>query len=205
MHPRSCYNRLILSGRTCSCSPNASSPASTSTTAVSSRASSFLHLRDAGDPVELAGFYSEQGADELVFLDITASSERARDGLRHGRAHRRQGLHPLHRRRRHPQRRGRAPSPGVRRRQGVPQHRRRRRPAARPRARKRFGSQCIVVAIDAKGMATAAGRSTPTAAARPTGLDAVEWAQARSSTSAPARSSSPAWTPTATWTATTSP
>jgi cyclase len=35
----------------------------------------FLQLRDAGDPVELAGRYNEQGADELVFLDITASSD----------------------------------------------------------------------------------------------------------------------------------
>jgi imidazole glycerol-phosphate synthase subunit HisF len=35
----------------------------------------FLHLRDAGDPVELAARYDEQGADELVFYDITASSE----------------------------------------------------------------------------------------------------------------------------------
>ena len=36
---------------------------------------SFVELRDAGDPVELAGVYEEQGADELVFLDITASSD----------------------------------------------------------------------------------------------------------------------------------
>ncbi len=36
---------------------------------------SFVNLRDAGDPVELAKFYDEQGADELVFLDITASHE----------------------------------------------------------------------------------------------------------------------------------
>jgi cyclase len=35
----------------------------------------FLDLRDAGDPVELAAFYDREGADELVFLDITASSE----------------------------------------------------------------------------------------------------------------------------------
>ncbi|RYL93779.1 imidazole glycerol phosphate synthase subunit HisF [Sporolactobacillus sp. THM7-4] len=35
----------------------------------------FIHLRDAGDPVELAMFYNEEGADELVFLDISASSE----------------------------------------------------------------------------------------------------------------------------------
>ncbi len=36
----------------------------------------FLNLRDAGDPVELAKFYSENGADELVFLDISATEER---------------------------------------------------------------------------------------------------------------------------------
>src|SRR5258708_8164662 len=35
----------------------------------------FLDLRDAGDPVELAAFYDRGGADELVFLDITASSD----------------------------------------------------------------------------------------------------------------------------------
>jgi cyclase len=35
----------------------------------------FVNLRDAGDPVELAARYNEQGADELVFLDITASSD----------------------------------------------------------------------------------------------------------------------------------
>ena len=37
---------------------------------------SFVDLRDAGDPVELGRRYSEEGADELVFLDITASAER---------------------------------------------------------------------------------------------------------------------------------
>ena len=35
----------------------------------------FRDHRDAGDPVELAAFYNEQGADELVFYDITASSD----------------------------------------------------------------------------------------------------------------------------------
>jgi cyclase len=35
----------------------------------------FLELRDAGDPVELAGRYNDQGADEVVFLDITASKQ----------------------------------------------------------------------------------------------------------------------------------
>ena len=33
----------------------------------------FVNLRDAGDPVELAKFYAENGADELVFLDISAN------------------------------------------------------------------------------------------------------------------------------------
>ncbi|NBV73732.1 MAG: imidazole glycerol phosphate synthase subunit HisF, partial [Actinobacteria bacterium] len=36
----------------------------------------FVDLRDAGDPVELAARYDREGADELVFLDITASSDR---------------------------------------------------------------------------------------------------------------------------------
>ena len=40
----------------------------------------FVNLRDAGDPVELAARYNQQGADELVFLDITASSD-ARDTM----------------------------------------------------------------------------------------------------------------------------
>ena len=35
----------------------------------------FLELRDAGDPVEIAEIYDRQGADELTFLDITASSD----------------------------------------------------------------------------------------------------------------------------------
>lgn len=38
----------------------------------------FVNLRDAGDPVELGALYSEQGADELVFLDITATLEKRR-------------------------------------------------------------------------------------------------------------------------------
>ena len=39
------------------------------------KGTSFVGLRDAGDPVELASRYNEQSADELVFLDITASKE----------------------------------------------------------------------------------------------------------------------------------
>ena len=36
----------------------------------------FVNLKDAGDPVQLASLYRDQGADELVFLDITASTEK---------------------------------------------------------------------------------------------------------------------------------
>jgi cyclase len=39
------------------------------------KGTNFINLRDAGDPVELAAFYDREGADELVFLDITASHE----------------------------------------------------------------------------------------------------------------------------------
>jgi imidazole glycerol-phosphate synthase subunit HisF len=42
---------------------------------------SFVNLRDAGDPVELAAYYNEEGADELTFLDITASHERRKTML----------------------------------------------------------------------------------------------------------------------------
>lgn len=41
----------------------------------------FLNLRDAGDPVELAAFYDREGADEVVFLDITASHERRKTAI----------------------------------------------------------------------------------------------------------------------------
>ena len=40
------------------------------------KGTNFIGLRDAGDPVESAKFYNTQGADELVFLDITASSDK---------------------------------------------------------------------------------------------------------------------------------
>ncbi|MFZ3373645.1 MAG: HisA/HisF-related TIM barrel protein, partial [Desulfitobacteriaceae bacterium] len=39
------------------------------------KGTNFVQLRDAGDPVELAAIYDREGADELIFLDITASSD----------------------------------------------------------------------------------------------------------------------------------
>ena len=54
----------------------------------------FVGLRDAGDPVELASRYDAEGADELIFLDITASHER-REIIR-ARGAVRKGPHPVH-------------------------------------------------------------------------------------------------------------
>ena len=39
------------------------------------KGTNFVHIKDAGDPVDMAKFYDKAGADELVFLDITASHE----------------------------------------------------------------------------------------------------------------------------------
>jgi len=136
----------------------------------------FINLRDAGDPVEIARRYDEQGADELAFLDITASSDE-RDTIVHvveGVAA--QVFIPL------------TVGGGVRTVQDV----RRllnagadkvsintaavQNPAVVADAAGRFGSQCIVVAIDAKHVDgrwevfTHGGR-------KPTGIDAVEWAR----------------------------
>ncbi len=47
----------------------------------------FLDLRDSGDPVEIAELYCQQGADELVFLDITASHEKRRHYTRRSQTH----------------------------------------------------------------------------------------------------------------------
>ena len=47
----------------------------------------FIDLRDAGDPVELAAFYDREGADELVFLDITATSDKRATVVELARSH----------------------------------------------------------------------------------------------------------------------
>ena len=60
----------------------------------------FVGLRDAGDPVEIARRYDEQGADELCFLDITASSDDRGLILSIIESGRRAGLHPADRGRR---------------------------------------------------------------------------------------------------------
>ena len=62
----------------------------------------FVDLRDAGDPVEIAKAYDAAGADELCFLDITATHENRGTIFRRGPPHRRAMLHAADRRRRGP-------------------------------------------------------------------------------------------------------
>jgi len=136
----------------------------------------FVELRDAGDPVEIAARYNEQGADEICFLDITASSDE-RDILLHViEAVASRVFIPL------------TVGGGVRKVEDV----RRllnagadnvsintaavQRPELVQEASSIVGNQCIVVAIDAKKGAT--GWEVFTHGGRkPTGLDAVQWAR----------------------------
>ena len=58
------------------------------------KGTNFVDLRDAGDPVELAARYDAEGADELVFLDITATHEK-RDTITARAPHGRRGVRPF--------------------------------------------------------------------------------------------------------------
>jgi len=141
----------------------------------------FIDIRDAGDPVEVARRYDKEGADELTFLDITASSDQ-RDTMVHvveqvaGEV-----FIPL------------TVGGGIRE---VADIRRMLNAGADKvgintaavfnpefvrEAAARFGSQCIVVAIDAKQV-SAAGETQrweifTHGGRKPTGIDAIEWAQ----------------------------
>ena len=138
---------------------------------------SFVNLRDAGDPVEMAALYNAEGADELVFLDITASSderetmvdvvERTADRvfipLTVG-----GGIRSVEDMRR--MLRAGADKTGVNSAAVAD-------PALVARGADAFGSQCIVVAIDAKRRVGGDGWEVYThGGRRPTGIDAVEWA-----------------------------
>jgi cyclase len=138
---------------------------------------SFVDLRDAGDPVELAQVYEAEGADELVFLDITASHEdrstvydmverTAADvfipftvggGIRSDVDMRRLlelGADKVS------INTAAVEDPGL-----------------IQRGSERFGSQCIVVAIDARRVGPADWEVYTYGGRRPTGLDAIEWAR----------------------------
>ncbi len=142
----------------------------------------FVDIRDAGNPVEVARRYNEQGADEITFLDITASHEARDTTVKTVEKIASEVFIPL------------TVGGGIRECQDIRRmlnagadkvgintaaiHN----PGLVREASNRFGSQCIVVAIDAKQVAMA----TDTQSARweifthggrkPTGIDAVEWA-----------------------------
>ncbi|HJM82728.1 MAG TPA: imidazole glycerol phosphate synthase subunit HisF [Nitrospinota bacterium] len=137
----------------------------------------FLNLRDAGDPVEIAKLYDKQGADELTFLDITASHEKREIILDVVARTAEQVFMPL------------TVGGGVRDMLDI--HRLLRSGAdkvaintaaiERPEficdASQKFGSQCVVVAIDAKLRQNGKGWEVFTHGGRnQTGLDAIEWA-----------------------------
>ena len=130
------------------------------------------NLREMGDPVELARRYSELGADELVFLDITATLEGRGPILDVIAPRRRRADDPftagggVTRRRR----RARAAPRGGGQGRGQPRRLRR---ARDPRGlADEFGAQAVVVAIDAR-----AARSSTHAGREPRGRDAVGWAR----------------------------
>jgi len=139
----------------------------------------FVNLRDAGDPVEAAQVYDAQGADELVFLDITASHERRKILLDVVHRTAQCLFMPL------------TVGGGITSTAEIRDLLRAgadkvsintaavRRPAFVREAAEMFGSQCIVVAIDAKRRQDAAGGwEVYTHGGRAsTGLDAVEWAR----------------------------
>ncbi|MBI3087635.1 MAG: imidazole glycerol phosphate synthase subunit HisF [Candidatus Omnitrophica bacterium] len=137
----------------------------------------FVNLRDAGDPVEAARAYNDAGADELVFLDITASHERRPIILDVVERTAAVAFMPV------------TVGGGIR---SVDDIRRllnagadkaaiNTAAVARPEliadAARRFGSQCIVVAIDAKQTHPAGWEVYTHGGRTPTGQDAIEWAQ----------------------------
>jgi imidazole glycerol-phosphate synthase subunit HisF len=137
----------------------------------------FVDLRDAGDPVELAARYDAEGADELVFLDITATVEARRATLDVVARTAEQVFIPL------------TVGGGVRHEDDVVDLLRAgadkvslnsaavREPELLERCAGRFGTQCVVVAIDAKRRGDADGWEVFVDAGRtPTGLDVVGWA-----------------------------
>ena len=137
----------------------------------------FVNIRDAGDPVALAKFYSDQGADEIVFLDITATSDKRDTVADVVERTASQVFVPLTvgggiRTLEDFQRLLRAGADKISVNSAAVED-----PTLISRAAERFGSQCVVLAIAARKrtdgtfeVVTAGGRT-------PTGLDAVEWAQ----------------------------
>lgn len=136
----------------------------------------FVNIRDAGDPVELAKFYSDQGADEIVFLDITATHEARKtvaDVVARTAA---QVFVPL------------TVGGGIRTLEDFQSLLRAgadkisvnsaavKDPDLIRRAAERFGSQCVVLAIDARKNPDGTYEVVVAGGRIPTGKDAIQWA-----------------------------
>ena len=135
----------------------------------------FVNIRDAGDPVELAKYYSDQGADEIVFLDITATSD-ARDTVADVvERTAAQVFVPL------------TVGGGIRTledfqrllRAGADKISVNSAAVARPEliseAAERFGSQCVVLAVDGKTRGDGTWEVVVAGGRKPTGIDLIEW------------------------------
>ena len=137
----------------------------------------FVNIRDAGDPVELARFYSDQGADEIVFLDITATSDGRATVADVVERTAEQVFVPL------------TVGGGIRTLEDFRQLLRAgadkisvnsaavKDPGLISRAAERFGSQCVVVDIDARRSADGSFHVVVNGGRIDTGLDALAWAE----------------------------
>ena len=135
----------------------------------------FVNIRDAGDPVELARFYSDQGADEIVFLDITATHEVRKTVADMVERTAEQVFVPL------------TVGGGIRTlddfrellRAGADKISVNSAAVARPEliteAAERFGSQCVVLAVDARSRGDGTWEVVVAGGRKPTGLDLLEW------------------------------
>ncbi|MEW6183505.1 MAG: imidazole glycerol phosphate synthase subunit HisF [Bacillota bacterium] len=137
----------------------------------------FINLRDAGDPVELAAFYDREGADELVFLDITASAEKRDIMLDVARRTAEEVFIPF------------TVGGGLRNLDDIRQMLAAgadkislntaavKNPGLVKEAASRFGSQCVVVAIDARRIGEGRWEVYIHGGRTPTGVDALSWAR----------------------------
>lgn len=137
----------------------------------------FVNIRDAGDPVELAKFYSDQGADEIVFLDITATSDDRATVADVVERTASQVFVPL------------TVGGGIRTledfrlllRAGADKISVNSAAVSDPtlisRAAERFGSQCVVLAIDGRSRGDGTWEVVVAGGRKATGLDVVEWAK----------------------------
>lgn len=137
----------------------------------------FVSIRDAGDPVELAKFYSDQGADEVVFLDITATSDARKSVVDVIEDTGKKVFVPL------------TVGGGIRTVEDFTEILRAgadkisvnsaavKNPQLISEAAELFGSQCVVLAIDGKRREDGGWEVYVAGGRTPTGLDVVEWAK----------------------------